>query len=114
MRSFMNAMQDYKRGVDTDNPTLRERISDAVHTLDLSGYSALLRQEKGREAAIFLKEIIDRVILIDYQKIPSLAEKPDLFRWRLRHTSITIVRMETGERKGVIFRYSKTPKGRFL
>jgi len=97
MKTFMESMQafaDSERG--QKEPV--DRIEDAVRCLDLSQIPALLRAENGREAAIFLKEVIDRVILIDLEKIPG--PDTEIVRWRLKDTEITIVRMEEGDRRG--------------
>lgn len=101
MRSFYEAMNDYRRGVETGNESLQLRIDDAVRTLNLEETPALLREERGREAAIFLKETIDRVIVLNYDLIPAegTTEAP-LLRWRLRDTEIVIARVDQGERAG--------------
>lgn len=97
MMSFMEAMNDYKKGLDTGDRDLRARLSDAVRTLNLSDFPAIVRAEKGRESAILLKEVIDRIILIDYNLIP---DDPNLARWRLKSTEIVLSKVESGERAG--------------
>ncbi|MCB1308814.1 MAG: mechanosensitive ion channel family protein [Leptospiraceae bacterium] len=100
MRSFMQAMNDYRRGVDTGDRELKGRIQDAIKCLNLEETNVLLREEKGREAAIFLKEVIDRVIVIDYDRIPDgVADDPGPV-WRLRKTDIRIGLVNVGERAG--------------
>ena len=111
MRTFLDAMIDYKQGVDSGDARLERRIDDAVRTLDLSEVK-LLPEQTGRDAAIYLKEVIDRTILIKYEYIPSLdSDDPKYeewksemerrsFRWRLRNTQITVRRVEQGPRKG--------------
>lgn len=93
MRSFMEAMQDYKKGLDNRDEVLRARLSDAVRCLDLEGEPRITRQARGEEVAILLKEVIDRVIVIDYAKIPADRDKS---YWRLRNTEIEIVCMPEG------------------
>lgn len=102
MQSFMAAMQDYKYGIEHNDAKLKGRIDDAVRTLDLSDAPALLRNEKGREAAIFLKEVIDRVVIINYDKIPVVSPAPaaPLLRWRLEGTEITIFLLGEGPHAG--------------
>ncbi len=102
MRTFMEAMNDYKKGVSNKNDALMARINDAIRCFDLSDVTYLMRKEKGAEAAIFLKEVIDRVIVIDYSKIPEKSDHNDkpLLRWRLKGTEIAIARIEKGERAG--------------
>jgi MscS family membrane protein len=98
MRTFMQAMDDYVRGLEKKDPALQVRLDDAVRCLDLSEVSLLGWDETGREAAIYLKEVIDRVIVIDYSKIPG--EDYDKPRWRLKDTEIVIHRVAEGERRG--------------
>ena len=102
MKSYMSAMADYKHGVETNNKELRNRISDAIRCFNLGDIPFVLREEKGREAAILLKEIIDRVVVIDYAKIPGVNNNADeaTQRWRLKDTEITISRVEKGEHTG--------------
>lgn len=101
MRTFIEAMNDHRLGVERRDERLKLRIHDAVRTLNLSEVNAAVREERGREAALHLKEVIDRIIVIDFQKIPdnSGAIEPTL-RWRLRNTEIVISRVETGDRAG--------------
>lgn len=102
MQSFMSAMEDYSQGLRLDNALLQDRIDDAVRTLNLEEYPRLLQKEKGRETAILLKEVIDRIIVIDYDLIPGAAEPggTPLLRWRLKNTEISITRVDQGERQG--------------
>lgn len=102
MLSFMSAMEDYRLGRQNKDKNLLARIDDAVRTLNLEDFPRLLQKEKGREAAIFLKEVIDRISVIDYDRIPDQITTPNgpLLRWRLQDTEITISRVEQGERSG--------------
>ena len=102
MRSYMSAMSDYKRGMETGNRELKNRINDASRCFNLEDFPLVLRDEKGREVAILLKEVIDRVIIVDYQKIPDVNDDPQspLLRWRLKDTEITILFQESGEHAG--------------
>jgi MscS family membrane protein len=104
MRSFLRAMQDYKEAAQSGSQSrANQRLDDAVRCLNLDDIPAITRTVEGRRAAIFLKETIDRVIVIDYEKIP---EDPTLTRWRLKDTEITLLRVESGERAGE-FLFSK-------
>lgn len=102
MRSFVTAMNDYRRGVETNNERLQARIDDAVRTLNLEDTPFILRKKKGQEAAIFLIEAIDRIIVVDFDKVPEVGDDPDkpILRWRLRNTAVTIARVEAGDRAG--------------
>lgn len=97
MKTFMLAMNDYRKGVATGDLKLKSRITAAIRCLNLEDTTYLMREEKGTEAAIFIKEVIDRVILIDYNLIPEI---PETNRWRLRNTEITISKVIDGERTG--------------
>ena len=113
MKTFMTAMDDYKRGLDQKDPKLKERISAAIDTLDLSNNDSFLGRDEGKKVAIYLKEIIDRTIIVNYSFIPRVDD-PGLaarnFRWRLKDTQITIARVESGPRKGEYLFTSETVK----
>lgn len=97
MKSFMDAMNDYRRGVEQNEESLRIRIKDAVSTLDLSAFPPLMRDTKGAEAAILLKEVIDRIAVIDYETIPD--ESSPIEKWNFKNTQIALVRITTADRK---------------
>lgn len=102
MKTFMDAMAKYKEGRETRDPVLTGYIDRAVRCFDLSGFSVVEQQQRGRETAIFLKEVIDRVIVIDYSKIPEKSDSPGekLLRWRLKGTEIVISMQVSGDRAG--------------
>lgn len=102
MRTFMDAMNDYKKGVELKDESLIDRIDDATRTLNLEDTPYILRKEKGRESAIFLKEVIDRMIVINYDYIPEKSENPEkpLLRWRLKNSEIIISLVQKGDRAG--------------
>ncbi len=102
MKSFMSAMGDYKTGVEQGKTDKRDRIDDAIRCLNLKDIPFVLRKEKGAEAAVLLKEVIDRIIVIDLNLIPEEVGdlKNPLLRWRLKDTEITISRVKEGEREG--------------
>ena len=56
-------------------------LEDAVRTLNLSGLPGVVRAEKGREAAILLKEILDRVIVVNLSQIPDLSANAEITFW---------------------------------
>tara|TARA_B100000749_G_scaffold280887_2_gene279949 strand:- start:3431 stop:4915 length:1485 start_codon:yes stop_codon:yes gene_type:complete len=92
-------MQDYKTGLETGDDKLLYRIEDAVRCLDLSNANPVIKTEVGRETAIFLKEVIDRIIVLDYELVPDSSE---ISRWRLKDTEITIYKISdpTSEQNG--------------
>ncbi len=99
MKTFMETMNEYRDGVENNDQEKQDRINDAIKTLNLSDIAPLLKQKIGKESAIFLKEVIDRVILIDFSKVPDTTDG-SLHRWRLKDTDITIVQIEEREDKG--------------
>ncbi|MEO0334879.1 MAG: mechanosensitive ion channel family protein, partial [Pseudomonadota bacterium] len=97
MRSYLEAMADYKMGLEKNDEELTARLDDAVRTLNLSSEPLITRQERGREVAILLKETIDRVIVINFDYIP---EDNSVERWRLKDTEIVISKVKDGDRAG--------------
>jgi MscS family membrane protein len=96
MRTFMDAMQDYREGVAEGDREKMKRLDDAVRCFTPAGQFVddVFRR---REAAIMLKEVIDRIIVIDYDLIP---DNESLERWRLKDTEITLRPIPSGERAG--------------
>jgi MscS family membrane protein len=97
---FMKAMEDYRKGMQAKNKQLIAELDTAVRCLNLDGVPFGLRSEKGRESAILLKEVIDRIAVIDPATIPEVGEKPEipLTKWSLEKTEITMTKTEGGER----------------
>ena len=107
LRTFMEAMDQYREGVEKGDEEKEKSIARAIKTLDLSNQTGLLQDEVGKKAAVYLKEVIDRVLVVDYSKVPNGGVTEGLPRWRLKNTEITIVLIEQGERKGE-YLFSKT------
>lgn len=97
METFMRAMNDYRKGVLEEDASKRARIYDAIRCFAQHDSTVLTSQREKELAAIFLKEVIDRVIVVDFTKIP---EDPQLKRWRLRHTEVVLRPQAGGERDG--------------
>jgi MscS family membrane protein len=97
MRSFMRAMDRHVQARVAGDRKAEAWLADAARCLDLSAANLLGREIIGRESARHLKEVIDRVIVIDYDKVPAGT---DLVRWRLRGTEIAIHRIDAGEHAG--------------
>ncbi len=73
-----------------------ERILDC---LDLSELPKELRDSAGIESALFLKEVLDRIVLPADEEIPGADSQPDsepVLRWQIPGTRIAIARMEVG------------------
>ena len=105
LKSFMKAMNRYKdlstRADAKSKNIAKNMIERASETIDLSGVAQILQKQKGQEVAIYLKEIIDRIYVPDYSKIPGLDFNSDIRGlWRLGGTQIIIKRIAKGENKG--------------
>ena len=78
----------------------------AVTALDLSEVPALQQEDVGIEAALKLKEVLDRVFLPPVDSVPDLLaigsaeDTEDVAQWRFPGTKIEINRIEEGERAG--------------
>jgi len=90
---------DRARGVRQENARL---IRMVLGCLDLSATPPSLMEMKGREAAVHLKEVLDRIPLPARDAVPDLAmvKGAGIDRWRLPDTEITLVRLATGPRAG--------------
>jgi len=93
---------------------VRNLVGRAVNLLDVSQLPAAYRSDYGFEAALQLKEVLDRTLLPFLEAIPDAemvsaarrragaASTPatEGFRWRYPGTEIEIVEMTQGERRG--------------
>lgn len=102
MKTFIEAMNRYHEGIKERDSEKIKSIDKAIRTLDLSQTSPLLRYEVGKKSSVYLKEVLDRVIVIEYDRIPPGHKTPPLEApfWRLKNTEITIRQVAEGPRKG--------------
>jgi MscS family membrane protein len=98
----------------TPSRALLERLhgmgTEAERALDLSEVPPAARYEIGRDAAVFLYEVLSRIELPPEGEIPAAAAYEDTNEnekadgkpasWTLPHTEITIARVEEGPRTG--------------
>lgn len=98
MKMFIGSMNEYKKGVEKNDENKMLQIENAIRCLDLREVNPLLKEEKGKEAAIFLKEAIDRVYVLDLTKIPE-ADLPAA-KWNIPDTEITIAKVLSGAKTG--------------
>lgn len=106
MASYLEAMSDYKKGLKQNDKKLLNRINDAARTFNLKEISFVLRKKTGKKAALLLKEILDRVILIDLNQIPEKLENKNW--WRLKGTEIIIAKETQGNHAGEYLFSSET------
>jgi MscS family membrane protein len=82
----------------------RNAIAHVAHQFfDLSDIAPAVRKNVGRETAVYMKEILDRVELPAWDQIPDadrVAAERDLTQWTIPHTEITLVRIKEGLREG--------------
>ncbi len=110
--SFMKTMNAYRRailskeggtfvGSVTASEQAQNQLGMAVRTLDLSELPALLREQKGKEAAIYLKEVIDRIVILDHIQVPGKKfASQEKVLWRLADSEIVMKRVSSGQRAG--------------
>ena len=97
MTTFIGAMNDYREGITTRSQKLILRIEDAIQTLHEKDSKVIISHREKELAVIFLKEVIDRVIVIDFEKIPDTTNEN---RWRLKNTEIVLRKVAAGDRQG--------------
>lgn len=88
-----------RRGVRVENARL---IQLGLGCLDLSAVPSSLVETEGREAAVCLKEVLDRIPLPPLDTLPDAAavKAAGIERWRLPNTEIALVRLTAGPRAG--------------
>ncbi len=85
--------------------TERNAIAQVAYQFfDLSDIAPAVRKNVGREGAVYMKEILDRVELPAWEQIPDAAAveaAPErLSQWTIPNTEITLVRIKEGLREG--------------
>jgi len=76
--------------------------SQMLSCLDLSAVAPALVITEGREAAVCLKEVLDRVPVPADTEIPDAdaVREQNITRWRVPGTEIVLVRLASGDRAG--------------
>ena len=77
-------------------------LNRAARCLDLSEIAPNVVQDVGDETALLLKEVFDRIEMPPEEEIPGkrMSNLEGLTRWTVPQTSIAIVKIEKGPRKG--------------
>ena len=107
LRSFIDACNELYDLAETEQTAegfsaqvlpAAERIRDC---LDLRSFPVELQATVGIEAAVHLKEVLDRIELPSDDEIPGApdAEATAVARWQIPGTRLTIVRVEDGPRE---------------
>jgi MscS family membrane protein len=81
-------------------PEMRDDMRRAVRCLDLSAVPPALVRDVGLEAALMLKEVLDRIDLPSPEEIPGHDAHPLPDKWVVPGTEITIARVASGPYAG--------------
>ncbi len=96
--SFLEALEDaYAAGRQNDPEVSQLALDRALRLLDTSQLPPRFVQDRGLEAALLMKEILDKLERPDPSAIPADGT---VERWRVPKTEITIARKLDGPRKG--------------
>jgi MscS family membrane protein len=87
------------------NRVQRAAIARLAHQFfDLNDIAPSVRNNVGRETAVFMKEVLDRVELPPWGEIPDAetiaAKSGGLTKWTIPQTEITLVRLKEGLHEG--------------
>lgn len=105
LKSFIDtvnkAFQVYISG-ESNAKEISFHLKKAVRCLDLSNVAPSVLQDVGIESVLILKEVLDRIELPPFHKIPDKAvmEEQKFKKWVIPHTAITIALVEKGPRQG--------------
>ena len=89
-----------------ETPTLvRDLIQRIARCMDLSGIPEFRRENAAKEAAVCLKEVLDRIELPKEKQIPDLkamtnADGTFVEKWTIPNTEITLIRVTEGRLEG--------------
>ncbi len=106
LRSFLTSMHEVylvSRKEGRSAETREERVAlanQALRCLDLSEVPPAVRRSVAKESGVLLKETLDRVELPPESEWPDLDAEPQLNKWSIPHTEITLVRIKEGPREG--------------
>jgi len=95
-----------RQRLSTDEVTLLKQVNAhlnrAIRCLDLSKIPTALHINQAPEAAILLKEVLDRLDIPPIDEWPTVKSREDkeFQKWRIPNTEITIYRVSKGARAG--------------
>jgi MscS family membrane protein len=105
LRSFLtndnDAIQQWR--ADESAPLMNHAARRALRTLDLSQLPPAVREDLGLEKALLLKEILDRIELPEFDRIPGpdqVAGENGLKSWIIPRTELVISQVEEGPLAG--------------
>jgi MscS family membrane protein len=108
LSSFLNTIDEIYADLKANPPSgaqrarVRRLIAKVSSCLDLSEVAPSLADSKGRQAAVNLKEVLDRIPLPEANEIPGAEEvvAEQLTRWRLPDSEIAITKRAAGPHAG--------------
>lgn len=95
-----------QKHVQREDPDVQRAAQRAISCLDISQLPDYSREYFGAEAAVCLKEVIDRTTLPQPEEVPGIesVESSDgvetLVRWQIPRTRLVISKIEEGPRRG--------------
>ena len=104
-RTFWEAMNERREKI-TRGEDAAAALARAVACLDTSQLPTIARAEEAQQAAIRLKEIIDRVAVPDFSAMPDEQQSADLQNWNWLGTRIQISRVMLPESQLTAFLFS--------
>ena len=111
LKSFIDVCNEINQIIQTKKylhrttPEHAELATRALDCIDMSELPAFAQEERASEAAVCLKEILDRVRLPPWEEIPDAQDIEEaggfekLSHWRIPGTRITIARVEAGPQR---------------
>ena len=102
LQSFIRAMEAAYRAAGEDDGRAESvaAVQRAVRHLDTSELPASVAEDRATEAALMLKEVLDRIALPPTDEIPGKDQAEQITRWRVPHTEIRIRKVDQGLRRG--------------
>lgn len=110
LQSFLAVMDNAYQVSKSEGRTYKNRGQRATiartteRFFDLSDIAPAVRYNVGREAAVYMKEVLDRIELPPWEMIPDEAmiatKSGGLNKWTIPHTEITLVRIKDGLHEG--------------
>lgn len=109
MQSYVTALNNVINLIiaEGDRKKISSEARKAARCLDLSEIAPEFRRELGVEAAVLLKEVLDRTGVPPYEEIPGAEDlltpgqdTGKLEKWTVPKSEITIARITEGPRKG--------------
>lgn len=107
LQSFINGMHDIYRIVGEEGRLMSTAQNGAntnrvLRCLDLSEMPPAVRKSLAKEAAVCLKEVLDRIELPPESEWPGPDEvaEENLKRWTIPHTEIAIIQIKDGPDEG--------------